>query len=278
MITKEYDVKSLGVLRRYVEKLVYYEDVSIPAGLTLLPSPQCLVSINLTDRPSMCYGLSGKPVPAIAPLSIVVTLQTEPIVCGKIDQATAVYVYLKPYALRAIFGIRPVRNMILDLDEVFTDGAELRATLQEAMSSDRLDIVKQFLENKLHPLSEEALGRLEAVCAQFAAGECDLARVAARLGISKRSIHDLTVRYTALTPKTLSNIYTLARFNDCINKAERPIYWPTVVESLGMYDQSHLIKFFKKLTSMTPTQWYSSIEFTGYPSDEWIRPVNTPKG
>lgn len=272
-----YDTAALGALGSYVEKITYYEDFSYEAGLKLLPNPHCYITISLAGKSSDAFRLNGKRLSSATSFGKIATMQTEPIVCGEIRDNTAVGIYLKPYAMRAIGGMRPVANMVLDAEKCITGIVELRTALQQAKSADRLEITKQFFEAKIQPLSIVALRRLEAVCTEFANGQTDLDKISEKLGVSKRSIHDMVVRYAAVNPKTLAHIYTFSRLVDCINRSDRPIHWPSIVESLGLYDQSHLIKVFKKMTGLTPTQWYSSVEFSGYPADEWIRPIDTCK-
>lgn len=276
MKTQEYDSKALGALSRYVDKIVYYEDASIPAGLKLLPYPHCRLIINITPDDSGSYRLDGTSLLARPSLGKIMTLQTKPIVHGEINHASAVVVYLKPYALRAL-DVRPAVGAVIDAKTVLPHTTKLRAELRAAPSDDWLELTKQFLTREIRPLPEATLQRLEAACSQFAAGITDLDEVATALHCSKRSIHDLIIRYTALNPKTLAHLYTFSRFVDYVNHAPRPIHWPSIVEQLGLYDQSHLIKVFKKMTGMTPTEWYAAVELSGYPADEWVRPIDIPK-
>lgn len=275
MKTQEHDSRALGALGRYIDKIVYYEDASFPAGLKLLPYPHCRLTINLSESIGKNYRLDGTPIATGESFNRIITMQTKPIVCSELNNATAIVVYLKPYALRTLNGMRPTVGGVIDAATVLPTIGSLRTELQEANSTQRLAITERYLQQEMRSLPEATLRRLEAVCGEFAAGETDLDEVAAKLHFSKRSIHDLITRYTALNPKTLAHLYTFSRFVECINKAPRPIHWPTIVEQLGLYDQSYLIKVFKKMTGMTPTEWYSAIESSNYPADEWVRPADS---
>lgn len=262
-----------GVLGRYIDKLHYLEDLSSDAGKKFLPQPGCNIIINLTNQPVTHYKLDGYQMLDHPAFCKILHIQTTPVVCGEIDVGAAIGVHLKPYTLPAL-GIAPDSNTMIDVSETLTGIAQLRRQLMTAPSDKRVTMVEQFLENAIRPLPEKDLQCLETVCTLFSNGETDLDEAARQLGMTKRTLYMLVKKYTGVTPKTLSQLYLLSRFVALINHSPRPIRWPEVVSELGLYDQSHLIKVFKKITGMTPTKWFSAIEFTGLPADEWVYPTS----
>jgi AraC-like DNA-binding protein len=78
--------------------------------------------------------------------------------------------------------------------------------------------------------------------------------LAAHAGASERSLQRLFHEYVGATPKWVIRRYRMHELVERLNSGAR-LDWASVAADLGYFDQSHLIRDFRRLTGYTPEQY-----------------------
>ena len=78
--------------------------------------------------------------------------------------------------------------------------------------------------------------------------------LAARTGLSKRSVQRLFREYVGIPPKWVIRRY---RLHELIERLEAgdPLNWPDLALELGYFDQAHLINDFRAITGYSPADY-----------------------
>jgi AraC-like DNA-binding protein len=166
-------------------------------------------------------------------------------------------VRLQPGAAHALFGVPAceLRGELIDLDRFWPDAVRICADMHEAEKSyDQCRIVEAALLHRwVAGCAEHALVRAlgEAVTAKV---ESSLAGVAERFGLSHRKMIRLFDDHYGLKPVMYRRVARLRRCLELI-EAQPRVPWARLAAELGYYDQAHLIKDFRDLTGVTPTQY-----------------------
>ena len=78
--------------------------------------------------------------------------------------------------------------------------------------------------------------------------------LAARTGLSKRSVQRVFREYVGIPPKWVIRRY---RLHELIERLEAgaPLNWPDLALELGYFDQAHLINDFRAITGYSPADY-----------------------
>jgi AraC-like DNA-binding protein len=169
------------------------------------------------------------------------------------EDASVVGVHFRPGHAGVVLGVPPgeLMDRHVDLEDIWGRGArELRARLCAATStSERFAILEAELVSRLdrrrvHPAVAYALDVLDGPRARVA----DIAKSA---GISQRRLIELFTADVGITPKRFGRVRRFQRATALARSAA--LDWTRVAHECGYYDQAHLIRDFRDLADMTPS-------------------------
>ena len=183
---------------------------------------------------------------------------TRRIAIGK--KTSLLSIRFKPFGLFPLVGMNmsELNDRCLSIGEVFgKPGLELEDKLFTANSMEqRIQLIESFLLERI-ARSEGVEPMLRRAVSQIliSRGRLKIRDLVIDLGMSKSSLEKKFEEKVGITPKSLANIW---RFNDTLlQKRQKPEMSLTELAFSGnYYDQSHLIKDFKRYTGNTPGAFF----------------------
>lgn len=188
------------------------------------------------------------------PRTLVIGEMRRPIALQSRGRVDLVGVRFWPGALRA-FLAEPVSGLV---DRVTGDAPlgtalarRISRTVHDAEPADRLRLLQAALASELQTQSLTDDVVVTAVRALVhRQGRVRIDGLAEELGVSRRFLERRFVERVGIPPKSLANVL---RFRRALSQIEaRPDGWAEVSADCGYYDQSHLIRDFKRFTGFTP--------------------------
>ncbi|MCC6538395.1 MAG: AraC family transcriptional regulator [Bryobacterales bacterium] len=128
-------------------------------------------------------------------------------------------------------------------------------TADAAAESEKLALANRYFQDRLP--APDAQARLAAEVVQLAAADIAIhttGMLAARAGVSERSLQRLFSSYVGVTPKWVIRRYRLHELVERVHAGE-PLDWAALAAELGYFDQSHLIADFRRLAGYTPERY-----------------------
>lgn len=169
------------------------------------------------------------------------------------EDSSVVGVHFKPGRAGMILGLPPgeLTDRHVDLEALWGRRArELRERLCAATTTDqRFAILEAELASRLdrrrvHPAVAYALDAL-------ARPEARVGDIAKGAGLSQRRLIELFTAAVGITPKRFGRIRRFHRATALARSAA--IDWTRVAHDCGYYDQAHLIRDFRELAEVTPS-------------------------
>lgn len=148
------------------------------------------------------------------------------------------------------------RHRTVDLEDVNVDARELPYRLAEADGpQERMAILEIWLVGCHQPIPLR-LQRVESAVVEMRrnAGQCDIQFLAREAGCSRRTLERLFLERVGLTPRALAKILRIQSVLRRLHP-ESEVSWSGIAADCGYYDQSHLVRDFRRYTGMTPTAW-----------------------
>jgi len=145
-------------------------------------------------------------------------------------------------------------------------GRQLRALAGMPDSEEQMmDLVERFLLARL-PDPDPRLATV-AECMAAIRSSQDITKVedvAARFGMSPRSLQRLFSQYVGVSPKWVIKRY---RLHEAVERvaAGHPVNWSRLALDLGYFDQTHFIKDFKALVGKSPAEYAKRLHTTDLP-------------
>jgi AraC-like DNA-binding protein len=149
-------------------------------------------------------------------------------------------------------------DRVLSLPEVFgAAGAQLERACPPQLGPDHaLAQVHRFLRERLPSEADprrELVQRVAADMLDATPGE-RVAEVAARHGVSERTLQRLFAAYVGIGPKWVLQRYRLHEAVEQL-RSQDEIEWARLALELGYYDQAHFARDFRSLVGRTPAQY-----------------------
>lgn len=143
--------------------------------------------------------------------------------------------------------LREVRDRMLAIGDV-DRRLDLHEQLADASDEDRTRIILDaFRDTTADPLASVAASTIRAT-----GGRVSVSRLAARLGVTVRTLGRAFERSIGITPKTLARITRLGRaaamLRDGATGADAAL-------SAGYFDQAHLTNEFRSMAGLSPSRW-----------------------
>lgn len=169
------------------------------------------------------------------------------------EDSSVVGVHFKPGRAGMILGLPPgeLTDRHVDLDALWGRRArELRERLCAATTTEQrfaileAELVSRLDRRRVHPAVAYALDAL-------ARPEARVGDIAKGAGLSQRRLIELFTAAVGITPKRFGRIRRFQRATALARSAA--IDWTRVAHDCGYYDQAHLIRDFRELAEVTPS-------------------------
>jgi AraC-like DNA-binding protein len=169
-------------------------------------------------------------------------------------------VRFRPGAFYSIFR-KPVVELAdssLPAADVFSDAVDTEhRILACGDDTERIAVISEFLSAKVCLVDTNARDA-RCIVEWIAADRCAtrVSHVVERFGLSVRSLQRLFARYVGASPRWIIRHYRIHELLKLIGAGE-PIAWASLAQSLGYFDQSHLINDFEQLVGSSPARYAS---------------------
>lgn len=88
----------------------------------------------------------------------------------------------------------------------------------------------------------------------------NLTEIAHKYQITRQTLHNQLKKYIGLSPSQFRQIWKFRKFIDSKLSDNTHAKLTDIVYDIGFFDQSHLIKYFKKFSSLTPLDFFKKIQ------------------
>ena len=159
----------------------------------------------------------------------------------------------RPGAARAFVGFSMRRTTDL---RVPVDAPGLAESLARMPEQDRIGTLAGWIGERVgHP--DDALTRAAAERIEISQGSIDVDALAAESALGRRQFERRFGDQVGIGPALLANVLRFNRVFDAIERdSSRP--WTDAAAAAGYFDQSHLIRDFRRFVGCTPTQFAAS--------------------
>ena len=125
--------------------------------------------------------------------------------------------------------------------------------------ADRIDAVCAWITQRIARLAlpEDVAACIAAGRIEAGAGNVDVAALAAEAGLSRRQLERRFADQVGVAPAMLAAIFRFRRVFDVIEHGGRRPWTDAALEA-GYFDQSHLIRDFRRFVGCTPTEFAAS--------------------
>lgn len=223
-------------------------------GLTFpLPYPELV--INLSDAFSVtaqnrAYTSKGQSMWLCG-------LQTKPVFSAANGMIETLGVHFTPWGLTLLTGIHAgtlVDQLVPAQQVLGTSCIHLPETLRQATTPvQKLEVLETYFQENFTLSSPTMLE--QAIIQEWSAGmPASTAAVSRKLGISQKTLIAKINKLIGLPPQKYQQIISLARVLNGMSTNPESKLTNTAYQH-GFYDQSHFIKRFKDLTSLTPKEY-----------------------
>ncbi|WP_439901432.1 DUF6597 domain-containing transcriptional factor [Microbacterium azadirachtae] len=227
--------------------------------LLVPPMPSAHLMINLGD-PIVLHDPSGERPPESLVDAWFLGIWTRRYVIEYGRHVSVVGVHLKPWGL-APFVDAPMdelRDRCVPAEALWGSAIhELRDRLAGAATpTERLAVIEAELLSRLagtdpdeRDPAQHAARRLESSW-----GSGTVAALTSETGLSSNRLASRFTSVVGVTPKRLARIYRFARVVLSVDAASPPA-WADLAQTVGYFDQPHLINEFRDFTGRTPTDY-----------------------
>ena len=195
--------------------------------------------------------------------SYIVGCKSYSVVCSKTSTLSMIGVKLKTGVLHRLFGIpmHQCNERPLDFQEL--NAPKLRVLEDQIHAATSLGSIKSLLDTHLtHMLDRKSMSSRSAPLVDHVIdrvytshGACRISDLALELDVSSRHLQKLFEKQVGVTPKSLAKIVRFKALYQTLS--QRTGTSPATIEQLGIYDQSHLIREFRRYLGRTPKMLHS---------------------
>ncbi|QUR67174.1 helix-turn-helix domain-containing protein [Mycobacterium spongiae] len=220
------------------------------------------VAVMVLGDPIIQVPDNGAGEALVAERGLLVGPHDRPVVNEPTGETHAVGIVTTPIGCEAVFGIRPaeIRGRVVDLEGTWPPARSLRTAIAARTEPEgKLDVVERHLADAVGLDSQDSeLERWESAVALISADPSrPIAQVAEAVGLSHGHLDRGFTRVVGLSPRSLARLLRMRRLLDGIN-SHRRVPWTDLAAELGWFDQSHLIRDFKRHTGVTPSAYLAA--------------------
>jgi AraC-like DNA-binding protein len=246
-------------LYRFTES-VWYARGQIEYPSELIAPTGSTVGVVVLGSPIRATPSGGAGQSFLAATGFLIGPHDRPVVNAPTAETYCVGIVSTPVGCRALFGVAPapLRGRVVDLEGVWPRATTLRtALLRETGPEEMLDLVQTALRAGLDP-GGEPVDQCEAVVRKLDDDPTrPIADLAAEIGVSHGHLDREFTAVVGLSPRALSRILRLRVLLAGLD-VYTPVNWTALAAQLGWFDQSHLIRDFKRHTGVTPSAYVAA--------------------
>lgn len=262
-IFKEY--RPQGILSDCVHSIIYYDLLSDHDSIQrLLPDGSVYLTINLDESPLCIYDSFNFKQESTHRDFWMSGMYLEHLTIKSPKQIKVLSIKFKSTGAYPILGIpmHNLRNAVVDADLIFgKEIVSLREQILNTQSADlKIRLVEKWLYQRLRlddPVS--------AAVAQFAVDATltnpsglDMKSIAGKSGYTQQHFISIFKKYVGVSPKQFERVVRFNQILKRVNSTEAvDIDWSGLAFEVGYYDQSHLIKDFKRFSGFSPNMYLS---------------------
>lgn len=193
-------------------------------------------------------------------------LFTQPILYLSEQNASTLAIQFEPYGLSTLLGIpaQKLKNRMVEAELILNHSIlDLREKLMELRSfQERIAAVEHFL---LHTFTtkQPKTGLVKAVVHDQRFQEVTLKKISNQIGYSQKHIIHAFSQTIGTTPKKLQTLWKINKSLALLH-SKRLCSVSQIALECGFFDQSHFIKSFRQITSMTPQAYLNNAKM--YPN------------
>jgi AraC-like DNA-binding protein len=181
-----------------------------------------------------------------------------PVVNEPTGETHAIGIVTTAVGCEAVFGVRPaeIRGRVVDLIAAWEPASTLRDRLLEATDPViALDLVAEVLTTTVTRGVDPTIERCGRAIALLEADPTrPIAEIADELGVSHTRLDREFTRVAGLSPRSLARLLRMRRLLEAID-VRGGVAWADLAADYGWFDQSHLIRDFRRHTGVSPTDY-----------------------
>jgi AraC-like DNA-binding protein len=222
----------------------------------IVPDGHCELVVHLGDPYREVGSASAQPRVLFA------GQLTRPLWLEATGKSRVIGARFRPASARAFVGgsMRRTTDQRLALDAIDPGAASvLTASLARKSSDARMESVAAWIGERIarRALRGDPAVRAAAEHIEQQGGEVDVTDVAAAAALGRRTLERRFLECVGISPALLANVLRFRRVFDAIERdCARP--WTDAAAAVGYYDQSHLIRDFRRFVGCTPTEFAAS--------------------
>jgi AraC-like DNA-binding protein len=254
----DYHVRTArGRQRRFVESWWYARGTIPYARERIAPTGSAVGVIVLGDAivetPDDGHG------PALrAEHGFLIGPHDRPVINEPTGETHAIGIVTTSIGCEAVFGVRPadIRGRVVDLVAAWAPSASLRERLLDpADPVVALDLVADVLVRTVRRTADPTIDRCARAVALLEADPTRaIADIAAELRVSHTRLDREFTRVVGLSPRVLARLLRMRRLLEAID-VRGAVPWADLAADYGWFDQSHLIRDFRRHTGVSPTDY-----------------------
>lgn len=238
---------------------IWYARGTVPYTRERIAPTGSTVGVFVLGDPIIHTPDDGVGQPLLAERGFLAGPHDRPVINEPTGETHAVGIVGTPIGCAAVFGLRPslIRGRVVDLEEAWPQGRAIRSALVACGEPDQmLDVIEARLATDV--VVDDSMQRCEAAVDLIEADPTrPIADVAAEIGMSHGHLDREFTRIVGLTPRALSRLLRMRRLLAGID-SHRDVPWVDLAAELGWFDQSHLIRDFKRHTGVTPSHYLAA--------------------
>jgi AraC-like DNA-binding protein len=173
----------------------------------------------------------------------------------------AFYIFLRPAALNALFGISmaELADRSIEAPALFGSSIlELHEQLAEASTfAERVEAAETYLQRRItKPISHRTEWVVKRILS--AHGNVSIEYLATKVSLSSRHLERTFAEHVGMSPKVFARI---VRFQAALAYKERrpATTWAATAQEFQYFDQMHLVREFRELSGETPSRLLVSL-------------------
>lgn len=257
-------------LRPWVTSLWYTHGPRPQRYEKILPMPIVHLIVNLSD-PYQLLTRTTEPVRQTFRSGFVSGLLTRYLVIENPAIVRNMGAEFTPYGIAAFSAtsVSELTDTVQGSDAVLEGSGTLRERGVRASSGEQaLDVLEDYLRSIVRPDFSGSAVAITACDLILADPGIPIAEVAARCGMSHKSLIVHFRRHCGVTPKAFANLCRFHHFLNSLPLAGEMPRWSELVAETGYYDQAHFVRAFRGFTGFSPSEYLDSMRLYGpeYPS------------
>lgn len=246
-----------GALGRLVES-IWYARGTVPYQRERIAPTGSAVAVLVLGDPIRETPDDGHGPPFMTERGFLIGPHDRPVINEPLGETYAVGIVSTAVGCEAVFGVAPssIRGRVVDLEATWGMAADLRRELLVAIGPARmLDLVEVSLGAEVAAPPDPLLVRCERAVRML---ETDpsrpVAAIADALGVSHAQLDRDFRRVVGLSPRSVARLSRVRRLLATIDVRQRQP-WAELAQEHGWFDQSHLIRDFRRHTGVTPIDY-----------------------